>query len=270
MRVFVFITLFVFVSLPVFIFHFVPERWLQKGISQVEEQIDRGVHVSVNKIERAFPARLHIDNIQIGYKNKGVLDFKDTEIRLNPYLLYFKSIGVAMNSELYGGEIEAEGLLSLDNIKGCLKAESIPVHTGVLARYLRAVKRAIVDVEVCRENAVAFGEVDVHNIKMEDLPYRDIIFPASRIKSMAAAFKIKDDRMELEAVKIEADGYEAVLSGTLKRRNLNGTVLIYADKGFREDEFGRLNAYRVSERMYIIPVESLDIIHLLEKKKDSF
>ncbi len=267
MRVLVIVALFVFASLPLFAFHLAPERWLEKGLNQVQAEMGREVQLTVNKLERALPARILIESIHVGYKSKELFNLYDTELRLNPYLFYLKSLGFTMNTELGGGRIEAEGMVSSDNVKGCIKVEPIKVQDLSISRYIGAVKEGILSLNLCGNGDMAIGEIYLYNLKMEDLSYRGIVFPAGKIRSMALAFRVKDDGVLIDALKIKADDYEAVFYGKIKGRKIDGKALIYAGQGFRDQELGRLKDYRVSQGLYIVPVNSLNVVNLLKKKR---
>ncbi|RME63437.1 MAG: hypothetical protein D6778_09620, partial [Nitrospirae bacterium] len=244
MRVFVLICLTLFVALPLLVFHLIPERTLLKGIRQIEENPGQGLYVSFEGVTRKVPAHFFIDTLKLKYKDRELLKIDDTTVNINPYLLYLRTLGFSADAQ--GGTLKASGLLSLDETNCCLRADSIPFKSIEASRYFGAVEDALFNVKACVSNREVSGKLEAINIKMKDLPYRDMVFPSSRLRSLESSFRIKGGIVEIETVKMDADGYKAVFYGTLKGRRLSGTLQIYADPDMPEEALETLKSYRVT------------------------
>lgn len=261
MRVFVLICLTLFVALPHLVFHLLPEGIFLKGIRQIEESTGKGLYVSFEGLKRKVPAHFSIDTLKLKYKDRVLLKINDSTVNINPYLLYLRTLGFSADAQ--GGILKASGLLSLDEAKCCLRADSIPLKSIEVSRYFGAIEDALFSVSACINKREISGELKAVNIKMKDLPYRDMVFPSSRLRSLESSFRIKRGIIELETVKMNADGYKAVFYGTLKGRRLSGILQLYAGPDMPEEELASLKSYRITRRLYIVPVEGMDIVSLL-------
>ncbi len=263
MRGFVVICLTFFLVLPLAVFHLVPESTFERAIEQIEARTGGRVILSYEGFNRGFPAHVYIDPLKVVYSNKKILELDDAAISINPYLFYLKTIGFGFKAHLNEGSIKASGLLSADDINCCVDADSISFKSMELSDYLGAVRDALFSFRSCATYEGVIAKAEVLDIKMKDLPYRDMIFPSSRVRSLELSFRVKKGMIVFDAVNIKADGYTAVFYGTLKGRLLKGTLELYASADMPEDALSSLKPYRISKELYIIPIENLNVVSLL-------
>ncbi|RMG69331.1 MAG: hypothetical protein D6710_09010 [Nitrospirae bacterium] len=249
-------------TLPISVFHLLPERYLFDMLKSLEKRTNGRVSLIVDDFSRGFPLNIQLRGLKVSFKKRDILYMERAFLRTNPYMLILKGLPLKLRADVSGGMINLDVLLGDKSIEGCLEAQALSLKDIRASSFFNSFNDGLMYLRLCRSGNKNNGLVEVHNIRMKDLVYKGMVFPSRRITDMVASFSIDGESIRFKVVDIRAEGFNALFYGELKGRTLKGNLEVYTSA--EEDLFRDFKDYRKADRIFIIPVKA-DIVRLLKK-----
>ena len=265
MRTFVIIVLLITMSAPLIAFYIIPAGTIIEHLNNHGTFI-QGVSLSVEGLKKGFPYLLEFKDALIRYRNRPVLRLNNVSVSLNPYMLITGGLSFSAYAAVDGDKAKVKGIINRDNLKLCIDIPPVSLKGMHLVKhYLGAIKGGFMSLRLCMDGTDrGYGYFELTALKMNDLPYRGAVFPAGRITGITGGFSLNHGVIRIEAMRLNAGGFRAMLYGVIKRRRLRGRLEVYTEGDFSQDELRGFMHNRYSGNIYIIPVNT-DIITLFQR-----